>query len=142
MKDLIDINGYLTASNRFPERALDKALNMELLKNANILLKAVNGLLNELGITTVVVTSGYRPVAVNAKVANASTTSAHTLCMAVDILDDKEQSLANKCKASAQLLRKYGLWLENPDFTKGKNTNWCHLDTKQRKDRPSRMFNP
>jgi hypothetical protein len=61
---------------------------------------------------------------------------------AIDLLDNKEQSLAKLVQSRPDLLKKYDLWLENPDFTKGKNTNWVHLDMGTRNDRPSRQFNP
>jgi hypothetical protein len=60
--------------------------------------------------------------------------STHTVCKGIDLLDpDKE--LAKLVKTNLKLLEEYGLWLENPDYTK----NWLHLDTKQRQNR---IFNP
>ena len=35
-------------------------------------------------------------------------------------------------------LKELGLWLENPEKTKG----WVHLDIKSRGDRKSNVFNP
>jgi hypothetical protein len=61
---------------------------------------------------------------------------------AIDILDDKPQSLANKILTNPDLLKKYDLWLEDPAHTKGKNTNWVHLDMGNRTERPLRMFKP
>jgi hypothetical protein len=61
---------------------------------------------------------------------------------AIDIKDDKDQKLASLILSNPQLLKKYDLWLEDPAHTKGKNTNWVHLDVGTRKDRDLRMFKP
>lgn len=141
---MIDLREYLTASGAYPDREKHPELTKEFLDNASRLLNAVNACLKELGVDTekCKVSSGFRPSGVNAQIANAAKKSLHTQCLAVDILDDAKQTLGNLCKSKPDVLRKHGLWLENPDFTKGKNTNWVHLDLGTRVDRPSRMFNP
>ncbi len=141
---MIDLKEYLTASSNYPDREKHKELTQEYLDNAARLLKAVNACLAECGIDTTKlrVSSGFRPSAVNAQIANAAKKSLHTTCRAIDILDDSKQSIAGILKGKPDVLKKYELWLENPDFTKGKNTNWVHLDLGVRTDRKSRMFNP
>jgi hypothetical protein len=141
---MIDLKEYLTASGAYPDREKNKELTQEYLDNAVRLLKAVNACLVECGIDTtkIKVSSGFRPSAVNAQIANAAKKSLHTRCLAVDILDDSKQSIAEILKGKPDVLKKYELWLENPDFTKGKNTNWVHLDLGVRTDRKNRIFNP
>lgn len=127
---------YLTASSKYPERYNHSELTPELLENADELIEAVNSFLLEIGVDDLSVSSGFRPKAVNAATKGASTTSQHMICRAVDLVD-KDGSLSKKCAAHPDLLRKYGLFLENPVQTKG----WCHLDkSRTRADRPSRVF--
>ena len=59
-----------------------------------------------------------------------------------DILDDDNQSLGKAILTNPDLLKRYGLWLEDIAHTKGKNTNWVHLDTGTRKERDLRVFKP
>ena len=144
----ITLKDYLTASGSYPEREKHKELTPELLKNAEKLLTQVNQLLKDLGVSSARVSSGFRPSEVNAATAGAAKKSLHTQCLAIDIIDDKNQSLANKInklenEAKDQFLGKYGLWLEHPEATKGKNTNWCHLDlSTSRSPRKVRVFKP
>lgn len=144
----ITLKDYLTASGSYSEREKHKELTPELLKNAEKLLTQVNQLLKDLGVSSARVSSGFRPSAVNAATAGAAKKSLHTQCLAIDIIDDKNQSLANKInklenEAKDQFLGKYGLWLEHPEATKGKNTNWCHLDlSTSRSPRKVRVFKP
>lgn len=144
MKESITLENYITANKKYMGRMTDPGLTMPLLANAKKLLQAVNAFLNDLSYTTtVIVSSGYRPAKTNANVPNASKTSLHMRCMAVDILDDKKQTLATLCSKHPDLLRKYGLFLEDPASTVGQNTNWTHLDISDtRSDRPSRIFKP
>lgn len=141
-KEILTVEMVLTSSGRYPARATHAECTQEVRDSAKELCRRVNLLLNDLGIDKVDVTSGFRTTTSNAQVANAAKKSLHMRAMACDLLDDKEQNLAAKVKAKPELLKKYDLWLENPDFTKGKNTNWVHLDMGSRSDRPSRMFNP
>lgn len=115
-------------------------LTQELMDNAKKLLEKVNKLLTELNITKATVTSGWRPAAINAATAGSAKKSLHMVCKAVDILDDADQTLAKLILANPDLLKKYDLWIEDPASTKGKNTNWVHLDFGTRTDRPLRMF--
>lgn len=141
----MDLKTYLTASGKYPERAKHKELNDALLQNANKLLTKVQALFVDLGLdlSKYSVSSGFRPSEVNAAIANAAKASLHQLCKAIDIVDDKNQTLAKLIESRPDLLKKHGLWLESPRHTIGKNTNWVHLDISEaRPDRPSRVFAP
>lgn len=144
----ITLKDYLTASGSYLEREKHEELTSELLKNSEKLLTRVNQLLTDLGITSVKVSSGFRPSDANAATAGAAKKSLHTQCLAIDLLDDKNQTIANKINslensAKDGFLKKYGLWLEHPESTKGKYTNWCHLDlSTSRSDRRVRVFKP
>ncbi len=142
VEPMISLSDYLTTSGAYPEREKSSELTPELRKNAERLLKAVNSLLSEIDAKFAKVSSGFRPAVVNAGIGNAAKKSLHMQCLAVDILDDRSQSLGKKLAANPDLLRKYGLFLEDLDATKGKNTNWAHLDLGTRADRPSRIFKP
>lgn len=136
---LITLKDYLTASGKYPDRENSSELTPDKLENASLLLKRVNALLAEAGILSVSVSSGFRPQAANTAAGGAKN-SLHGTCLAIDLLDDKSQSLANKM--TPELLRKHDLFMENEAYTKGKFTNWVHLDIGQRADRASRRFIP
>jgi hypothetical protein len=137
-KPIITLEAYLMGRDKqYPTE-----FTQELLLNATIFLEKVNALLWNLGIKTADVSSGWRPAAVNSNVANAAKRSLHMTCKAIDIKDDKSQSLANKILIKPELLKSFDLWLEDPAATRGKNTNWVHLDIGVRTDRPLRMFKP
>jgi Peptidase M15 len=134
----MNLNDLLTASGKYPERTKHKELNDELIANGEDLVSTVNDFLSEAGIQVGKISSGFRPSDVNSKIANAAKRSLHTRCLAVDF-EDPTGEIAKKCKAVPHLLKKYKLFLENPEYTKG----WCHLDkSPTRSDRASRMFNP
>jgi hypothetical protein len=144
---MITLKDYLTASYTYPAREKSTELTPELLKNAEELLKRVNALLLDLGIDKVRVSSGFRPSSVNANIANAAKKSLHMSCLAIDIVDDKDQSLSKRLLKDAEdnkdssLLTKHGLWLEHPKHTIGKFTNWTHLDmSSTRKARQIKVF--
>lgn len=119
-------------------------LTDEIKKNAKDFVPKVNAFLAEIGVSQECkVTSGWRPPSINGAVSGAAKRSLHMLGLAVDILDDKDQKLAKLVASKPEILRKYGLFLEDPAATKGKNTNWVHLDASPtRADRPSRVFKP
>lgn len=105
----------------------------------------VNNLLKDLKITTISVSSGWRPSQVNYNIPGAAKKSSHQIGRAVDIKDDDNQSLCKivqkKEEESPGYLKKFGLWMEHPDDTKGKLSNWAHFDTSQtRRDRLVRIF--
>jgi DNA-directed RNA polymerase subunit M/transcription elongation factor TFIIS len=137
-KEIITLETYLMGRDKlYPQEFTSDVVN-----NAKKLLDKVNNLLNELKIDKADVSSGWRPAAINSATKNAAKKSAHQIGQAVDIKDDKDQTLGKKISENPELLRKYGLWIEAITSTKGVNTNWVHLDIRDRVDRPSRMFNP
>lgn len=136
--ELITLEAYLMGR----EKLYPSEYTQEVQDNAKRLLLNVNAFLVELGVKSAKVTSGFRPAAINGALPNSAKRSYHMLCLAVDILDNKNQDLAHLVSSRPDLLRKYGLFLESPDATKGKNTNWVHLDLGTRADRPSRIFIP
>lgn len=114
----------------------------ELRLNLDRLIGAVNGLLLDLkaeGLlksVNVIVSSGYRSLALNSGIGGAKR-SYHMRCLAVD-LQDKDGNLAKIIASRPDLLKKHKLWLESPAHTKG----WIHLDLGERTDRQSRVFLP
>ena len=114
-------------------------LTEQIKENANKLLNKVNLLLAELGYKSCKVSSGWRPPSLNKTVTNAAKASAHQTGEAIDLLDDSNQSLIKLI--TKELLEKYDLYREDGDFTKGKYTNWCHLQTRPTKS-GNRIFKP
>jgi Peptidase M15 len=141
-KPLITLEQYLTASGSYPDRAKHPELTKEFLANAELLLSKVNSFLVELGVGSCRISSGFRPTAINATVKGAAKKSLHTQCKAVDLVDDKDQSLSKLVLSKPELLKKYGLWIEDPGHTKGKYSNWTHLDIGTRKPREIQVFKP
>lgn len=111
--------------------------------NALILIPKVNEILDILGFTGPrVVSSGFRPSAINQKIPNAAKNSLHMIGKAIDIADPdgelKKLLTPITNKDHADLLRRFGVFMEHPDYT----PTWVHLDIGQRVDRPSRVFIP
>jgi hypothetical protein len=140
-KPPLTLDDWLTASGRYPSRATSPELTKEILDNAKQLIISVNGLLSALGVATVIVSSGFRPLAANAKAGGAKR-SGHLLGKAVDLVD-VDGELAKVVAANPKLLKKHGLMIENPRVTVTENgSRWLHIDNISRADRPSRMFTP
>lgn len=112
----------------------DKEFPLDMLQATNMadLLSRINHLIATLKISTRV-SSGYRPSSINKKIGGAKM-STHTVCAGVDLYDPHGE-IGKMLRSNTKILEEYGLFLENPDFTKG----WVHLDTKTRKNR---IFNP
>lgn len=144
MKEVVSLDlyytDYVTKKDRRQEYPND--FNNTINENAKVLLQKINSLLNDLGIYKSDVTSGWRPDAINSKLSNAAKKSAHMLGKAVDLLDNSNQDLGKLIASRPDLLRKYDLFMEDLSHTRGKNTNWIHLDYLVRSDRPSRTFVP
>lgn len=130
---------WMGRDKQFADQLTDNIKN-----NAQKLVDAVNSFLLEVGYSSnIEVSSGWRPAAVNANVSNAAKMSLHMTGKAVDLKDDKTRSLWHLCASKPELLRKYGLFLEDDQATRGKWSNWVHLDISDtRADRPSRVFKP
>ena len=136
-KPLLTIQDLITSSGKYPERAKSKELTDEVRQNMQLLLAAVNPFLEALGITSVKVSSGFRPSAVNAATPGSAKRSLHMIGKAVD-LEDPNNSLDKKIEAHPELLEKFGLWLESPKAT----PSWAHLDIGTRTARKIRIFLP
>lgn len=132
----INAQDVITSSGRYPDR--QKYYNeheKDLKNNISGITNRVNELLNNLGYKgNISITSGLRTPSSNAKAGGAKKSN-HVIGKAVDILDDKEQTLANTLVNSQDLLEKYGLYMEDPRYTIGKSTNWVHLQTTPTKRR-------
>ncbi len=138
-KILLTVEDIITSSQSYPERAKSEELTEEVLNNINKLVNILNEVLNDLGVESVKVSSGFRPSSVNSKIANAAKRSNHQTGKAVDLIDDKNQSL---CKLFTQeVLEKYNLYREDSDYTKGKWTSWVHLQFEPTKS-GRRIFRP
>lgn len=87
---------------------------------------AADGIVPEASpITLTPVTSGWRPVAINAATPGAAARSLHITCEAIDLFDP-EGELDDWCMSHLQDLQDCALYLEHPAATKG----WCHLQTR------------
>ena len=104
------------------EQYLDE-LTSELIANAQDTVNKVNELLGMFGETRKV-TSGWRPVSVNASTLNAAPKSKHMTCQACD-LDDPEGDLDEWAINNGWALENIGLWQEHPASTK----SWAHFQT-------------
>jgi uncharacterized protein YcbK (DUF882 family) len=130
----LTIQDILTSGGRFPDRANSPELTAELYFNAQMLVDRLNMLFEELEITSWKISSGFRPLAVNKKIGGAIK-SAHTQCQAVDFVS---QEIGKKVAERPELLKKYGLWLEDLSAT----VSWTHLDIKPRRPREVQIFKP
>jgi hypothetical protein len=72
-------------------------------------------------VTGTLVSSGWRPPAVNANTKGAARRSKHMTCQAVDINDDNGE-LDEWCMSNLDYLEEVGVWLEHPLASKG----WTH----------------
>lgn len=131
---MINREDYITASGKYKERLKSIELTLEVEANIKLLLKAVNGLLSELGLTYDV-SSGFRPSAVNSQIKGSAKKSAHMRGLAIDLVGNE---LAKLLLTKPELLKKYGLWLEHPDHT----PTWTHLDLITRSARKIQVFIP
>ena len=134
---MLSLNDIITASGRYPERINDLDLTPEVKANIEKLLAKVNPFLAEIGVCDPIVSSGFRPASVNAAIPRAAIKSQHLIGCAVDIAD-KDGKIDELVSRNDCLLKKYGLWVEDPISTKG----WCHLDMKDRGKRPKNKFIP
>jgi hypothetical protein len=137
-KQVIKELDVITSSGRYPDRANSLELDKVVRSNIKDLVDRVNALLVDLAIESASISSGFRPSSVNAKIKNAAKKSLHMIGRALDLVD-RDGSIARRIQNDPSILKKHGLWLEDPEFTKG----WCHLDTSiTRLDRPIRIFKP
>ncbi len=123
------------------DRAYAGDFTTEVARNASLLLERVNELLAlaeadgiALGVDQVshtAVASGWRPPGVNARTANAATTSTHLVGLGVDLQDQHpERPFARWCLRSLAELERIGLWMEDPRWTGGNADPWVHLQAR------------
>ena len=114
---MITLSDYFMGRDRSHAHELSEAL----CANASLTIERGNRLLARAALPGIV-TSGWRPQAINAAIPNASPRSKHLSCQAID-LDDPQGALDAFCLCNLPLLEEIGLWLEHPEATPG----WCHL---------------
>lgn len=138
MKQYITVEKLLQGRDvQYPIDALQRA-------NAEELCRRVNGLLNEYVEDTgdtdlvAVVSSGYRPAAINAAIPHAAKKSAHLECKAVDLAAFNLKLTNWIWQFRDYTLNKYNLDLEHFGWTPG----WIHLDSRHRSGDRNRVFIP
>lgn len=114
----------LTSGNKHPEREQSDECTTDVRVAATDLAERVSRLLDHLGVKPPI-SSGFRTIEANRK-AGGSGSSAHLTGQAVD-LDDQRGSLCHVLTSDPGLLVTYGLYMENPFYTK----TWCHLQSRQ-----------
>lgn len=131
--EIVTLQDYFTSSGKYPDRDKSPEKTVQVIENAKELLKRVNALLSELGITKVSVSSGFRTSTANAGIANAAKKSAHMTGEAIDLAGP--EILA--AKITKDLLVKHDLYREDTDYTK----TWRHLQTRKTAS-GNRIFKP
>lgn len=110
-------------------------LSEEQEKNLEQLLECLNKFRKIYG-KPMIVSSGYRPEAINKNVKGAAKKSNHIMCLACDF-KDLDGSLDEWCLQNLDVLEECGLYLESPLHT----PTWCHLQCKSPKS-GRRVFIP
>lgn len=127
------------------DRTYKPELTDDILRNARGMVDATNRLLEAMAgsvplvnnpATRSLVSSGWRPAAVNAATPGAALRSRHMSAQAVDLYDP-EGVLDDWCTGNLQTLDRLALWMEHPAATKG----WCHLQSVPPRS-GSRVFYP
>ncbi len=139
---MITLNEFLMGRDKEFPLAIDLAMN------AAKTLSSINYLRGRYG-KPLSCSSGYRPGRFN-KAAGGATASSHLSCEAIDCQDKEPQvwrkfegeshlitHFANWCLDNLDELRKAGLFLEDPRWTK----SWTHLQTRTPRSL-SRVFKP
>jgi len=103
--------------------------------NLNDLLTKVNQIRKAYG-KPLIVSSGYRPSAINSNVKGASKKSSHMSCQAVDFKDNGP--FKKWCLDNLELLKANGLWMEDPRWT----PTWVHLQSRKASKRVFLPFDP
>lgn len=127
---MITADDIITSGGKYPERA--NFATDDVRESVKALAAVATQLLASFGASRKI-TSGFRDADSNKRVGGA-THSAHIEGKAVD-LTDPDGRLAIFCLRNQALLANLGLWLEDPQHTRG----WVHLQT-----RPvaARVFRP
>lgn len=118
MAEAVTIEEYWMGRDR---KYMDE-LTMEVVKNAWEVVRRVNKLAVIAGWKDLIVSSGWRPAAVNKTIKGAALKSKHMTGQAID-LADPSGDIGRWCIDNQNALEQVGLWLENPAST----PTWCHL---------------
>lgn len=139
MTHSVTLEDYLMGRNKVP-------LSNDQYLTATSLIEKVNHLLGVMASENVdleinpqsgsLISSGYRPQAINAATPGAAPKSKHISMQACDIYDP-EGLIDDWCMENLDVLEQIGLWLEHPSATKG----WCHVQSVPPKSR-RRVFYP
>jgi hypothetical protein len=97
---------------------------VELANKLLVLAKTAGVRLTSNPTTSSLVSSGWRPPAINAATPNAAVNSRHMTGQAIDIYDP-DGTLDEWLLMWPHVLEDLGLWAEHPACTKG----WCHVQT-------------
>lgn len=133
----LTLDAWITSSGKYMDRAKSPELTYEVKSAAMVLVDKINELGRRLNLGTLEVSSGFRPIVVNANIKGAAKSSGHTKGMAVDF-SDKDGKLKALVASKPEILRELGLFMEAPEAT----LTWLHLDYINRPDRPNRQFKP
>lgn len=110
----------ITMAEYLMNRDAQYPLTQEQMDNAEDLLEKLNELedhwSDESG-EEFVVTSGYRPAAINAEIPGSKPHDAHERCQGVD-LRDINMELSDFLLRNTTLLEQLGLWMESPSSAK------------------------
>lgn len=122
---VITVKDILTSSGKFPFRSVRWPPNAFQVGNAGELAIRLNKLQTSFE-RQLVLSSGYRPKAVNAKTTGASPDSWHIDCAAADV-EDADGTLCAWVHAEEALVAHFGLWMEKTHRADGTRRNWVHF---------------
>lgn len=108
-----------------PDLRRHAALTVDLANRALVLAKTAGVTLESSPRTGSIVSSGWRPPAINEATPGAAPRSKHLSCQAVDLYDPGGDLDEWLLAGADTVLKELGLWLEHPAATKG----WAHLQT-------------
>jgi hypothetical protein len=132
-------NGWFVAPHEIlMGREVAHPLSPNAKMNLDRLLIAVNRLRALWG-KPLIVSSGYRPAAIN-KAAGGAKASHHLHCAAVDFRDP-EGLLARWLISRLDVLEACALWMEDPQYTKNERGRWVHCQIYPPKS-GARIFKP
>lgn len=119
VKEIVTVELLLGGHDKNPEYA--KELTDEIKTNLKNLAIKVNSLLQQLGVTSANINSGWRPAAHNKKIGGAAN-SLHVKGKAVD-LSDPTGTIKKLCENNQKELKSRDVAMEHANYTIG----WCHL---------------
>lgn len=120
MSQIVLADYWMGRDKKYPPGLLIESKAQDLLRRVNALIAKVPSDV----VGDIVVTSGYRPPAINRTTPGAALKSLHMTGQAIDLLD-ADGLLDDWCMDNLKQLELGGLWLEHPAATKG----WCHLQS-------------